>query len=731
MKYMFAMILFLAVLSVTSAQEVPLEQKYSKIIQKMDCGVYVSAIEDLKKEIEKLEKPGGNNAELALLYRLCGNAHALLEDRKNAGLYYSKFINCLENSTEPISPDDIYTMFYVTRYFDPANAGKICFRANQLAQKFCKEEISNIIMQLVRPQVQHGDFSEDDYGKAFQISSEYTKKIEKEKGDSSIEYAESLLIMSFLKNKAGFYDEAVSLAEKGLEIYRAKNGKFAQAHLIHLSILFLLYNGTCANYDKAMATLDEIISVARTNGGLDLRAQSLSEIQTDQREIISFAISHKKEDKVREIAELLVDDSKMEYNIYSLVPLDNECRRFGLKTPEKATEKIQHYKNILGEKLREVRQKNGINSLETYKVYRDFSDFYNLSEDSTAAVQCLQDAYNIKKNIFGEDSPEILSDLLNQYYSSTPEDYLKHIDDAIEITKKHFGTEHPLYAICIARKVTEVSESEKETLLLKALEISQKYYGKDSPETVDQLQSLLFYYAYREIPPAGEKIIMSLEKTVDKLPWNTKLSKAIDSIKKSLPPSTFETEKFDDTLAKILALYKKNFGTDNVQQISFLIESIRFKEKIGASPDKLKEIVSEIIRIYKKVGGKDNPFVALYYLQLKDKLESTDAVRDDLESALSEGLEISKKNFGGKDLLTAKCLVELSDLFLKSGKNLNKAEEYLNRALAVYEKLDFLTTEHEECLQELMQLYIRDTEKHAKYENLLKELRKKYKWENE
>ncbi len=733
MKSIFAIVLFFALFAL-NAQEVPLEQKYAKILQKMDCGVYVSAIEDLKNEIEKLEKPGGNNAELALLYRLCGSAYESLEDTKNAGYYYSNFLKCFEDSTKQISPEDIYSMIEIAGSLyghilnDPVKAEKMFLHVNQLAQKCCKEKISDAILSIARFHIANGN-----YEKAFQIPTEYMKKMEAEKGLASIEYADSLLILSVFKDKVGFYGETILLTEKALRIYRAKNGESAPDNLIPLSMLFSLYNGSCANYDKALATLDEMVSIAQKNNGFELKSDRLSEIRPNLREIISFAASKKKEDRVDKITELLTNSPITDESMLLLNKLDNDCRRFGLKTPEKASGKIQQCKDTLGDKLRETKQKYGINSLETYKIYGDLNRFYSSSENSTAAMKSLQDAYNIKKNIFGADSPETLSDLEIIYYSRTPEDDLEYIDAAMEIVKKQFGEEHPLYASWVSRKATDISVSEDgyEKLLLKALETTQKYYGNDSPVTAYPLEELLNYYSYREIPPASEKIIMSLEKAIDKFPWNTKLNNALDSLKKSLPTPTFETVKFNDTLAKILALYKKNFGADNVQQIPFLIESIKFKEKVGASPDKLKDIATGIISIYKKAEGENNPFAALYYLQLKEKLESTDAVRDDLESALSEGLEISEKNFGGKDILTAKCLVALSDLYLKSGKNLNKAEEYLNRTLLIYEKLDFLTTEHEECLRELMSLYPRDPEKQTKYENLLKELRKKYKWENE
>jgi CHAT domain-containing protein/lipopolysaccharide biosynthesis regulator YciM len=259
---------------------------------------------------------------------------------------------------------------------------------------------------------------------------------------------------------------------------------------------------------------------------------------------------------------------------------------------------------------------------------------------------------------------------------------------ALEIREKFLGKDHPEIATSLdnlaAINVLQAKYGVAEPLYKRALDIHERVQGKDHPDTSASLYGLGCLYnlqgKYAEAEPLCKRALDIIEKALGKDHPDT--GAVIDSVAK-IYYSQGKYEEAEPLFTRALDIRERVLGKDHLETGASLTNLVNLYYMQGKY-EEAEPLCKRALDINEKALGKDHPdtgsslndLAAIYYC-LEKYAES--------ESLYKRALDITEKALGKDHPATGARLNNLSSVYYLQGRY-EEAEPLNKRAVDIYEK---------------------------------------------
>jgi CHAT domain-containing protein/Tfp pilus assembly protein PilF len=322
----------------------------------------------------------------------------------------------------------------------------------------------------------------------------------------------------------------------------------------------------------------------------------------------------------------------------------------------------------------------------------NLATFYQAKGDSAKAGPLLQRALAIWEKTLGPKHPHVatsLNRLAKLYYAKG--DYAKAeplYQRALAIKEKALGPEHPDVAASLDSLAgvyyAKGDYAKAEQMYQRALAINEKALGPEHSDVANSLNSLAVLYQakgdYAKAGPMFQHALAILEKALG--PGHSDVANSLNNL------ATIYAAKGNYAMAeplfqRALAIWEKALGPDHPEVARFLNNLAGVYEAKGDYA-KAEALYQRTLAILEKAVGPDHSYVALSFSNLagvhKAKGDYTKA-----ELLYRRALVIWEKSLGPESPQVATSLNHLSELYAARG-DLAQAMTFQSRANAVSER---------------------------------------------
>ena len=309
------------------------------------------------------------------------------------------------------------------------------------------------------------------------------------------------------------------------------------------------------------------------------------------------------------------------------------------------------------------------------------------------AKELHEKALAIRKNIFGEDHPNVATsynNLASVYYRLAEYNKAKELHEkALMIRKNSFGEDHADVAISystLALVYYSMGEyNQAKELHKKALVIRKKIFGEDHVDVAKSYSTLApVHYnigEYNQAKELHEKALMIYKKIFGE--DHAHVATSLNNLA-SVNSTLGEYNQAKALQEKALMIRKKIFGEDHANVATSYSNLASVYSRLGEY-NQAKELNEKALVISKKIFGENNAYVARTYNNLAFVYNSLGKYNQAKELH-EKALDIRKNIFGEDHAYVATSYHKLASVYSSLGED-NQAKELHEKALMIRQKI--------------------------------------------
>ena len=309
------------------------------------------------------------------------------------------------------------------------------------------------------------------------------------------------------------------------------------------------------------------------------------------------------------------------------------------------------------------------------------------------AKELHEKALAIRKNIFGEDHPNVATsynNLASVYYRLAEYNKAKELHEkALMIRKNNFGEDHADVAISyssLAPVHYSMGEYNKaKELHQKALMIRKKIFGEDHVDVAKSYSTLApVHYSigeYNQAKELHEKALMIYKNIFGE--DHAHVATSLNNLA-SVNSTLGEYNQAKELQEKALMIRKKIFGEDHADVATSYSNLASVYNRLGEY-NQAKELNEKALMISKKIFGENNAYVAKTYNNLAFVYNNLGKYSQ-AKALHQKALDIRKTIFGEGQAYVATSYHKLASVYSSLGED-NEAKELHERALMIRQKI--------------------------------------------